>query len=634
MFIYGITRHSGADFMERNAYTLVTLIRQLNQQMQAVGSTEQLVVVGPSMGGQIARYALAYMEANSIAHNTRLLVSLDSPNNGATIPIGLQHFVKFFADETKDETTVNNLALLDSPASRELTLHYYGQGTAFRADPLRTSFVNSLSSLGNYPSQLRRVAVTDGAIDGTMQRDQNGQIIQANQQAFGLEQRGLPNDGSLISSVARILWPVAAAGRLVTLAAARVYYAPGYGQTRQVLHAYKFPHGHYQEAVGPAGSCGLDGAPGGFRYFFSFATNSRGDLFEKRNFYSVRDKACFIPMLSGLGYTQAADNCMAAGQNLVCAGTTPFDAYYGPTGHNDEHLHLTPANVEFMRNEILRKTPPPVFASAPNVVCPNGTIALAVAEPCQLPGRVVPITYTWTFPQGGLQFAPGSPTSGPAITVQPAPGAAINNEYGVRVTAARAGATTSAAITQYVSVSYGNVQVEMLTPATEVIQGQAIDFIAVFAQAGGPLGWSVSVGGAPGGANRLSSPYGPNAIRYKTTRSGMMVVNVEAVSACDPNVSVEGTNPNLLIVPGQRREATTPAAYPNPADDVLTLATPETSEAAAPRTAVLYNGQGREVRRTRAGEARLATADLPTGLYYLMTEQNGQVTRTQIRVQH
>ena len=67
---------------------------------------------------------------------------------------------------------------------------------------------------------------------------------------------------------------------------------------------------------------------------------------------------------------------------------------------------------------------------------------------------------------------------------------------------------------------------------------------------------------------------------------------------------------------------------------MLTLATPETSEAAAPRTAVLYNGQGREVRRTRAGEARLATADLPTGLYYLMTEQNGQVTRTQIRVQH
>lgn len=59
-----ITRHSGADYMERNAYTLVKLIQQLNQQMKTANpaSTEQLVVVGPSMGGQISRYALTYME--------------------------------------------------------------------------------------------------------------------------------------------------------------------------------------------------------------------------------------------------------------------------------------------------------------------------------------------------------------------------------------------------------------------------------------------------------------------------------------------------------------------------------------------------------------------------------------------
>lgn len=78
-----------------------------------------------------------------------------------------------------------------------------------------------------------------------------------------------------------------------------------------------------------------------------------------------------------------------------------------------------------------------------------------------------------------------------------------------------------------------------------------------------------------------------------------------------------------------------PAAYPNPADAVLNLATPETTEAtAAPRTAVLYNGQGREVRRTRKDEALLPTADLPAGLYYLLVEQGGHLTRSQIRVQH
>lgn len=51
----------GADYVERNAFTLVKLIQQTNTQLQANGSSEQLVIVGPSMGGLISRYALAYM---------------------------------------------------------------------------------------------------------------------------------------------------------------------------------------------------------------------------------------------------------------------------------------------------------------------------------------------------------------------------------------------------------------------------------------------------------------------------------------------------------------------------------------------------------------------------------------------
>ena len=195
-FFYAtVTMHSGADYMERNAYTLVTLIQQLNQRLQAAGSTEKVVVIGPSMGGQIARYALAYMEHNNIPHNTRLFLSLDSPHNGATIPLGLQHFVDYFAGATEDETSVAGLAELNSPAARELTQHHYSQGTAFAPHPSRTQFVSDLASFGNYPSQLRRVAVVNGALDGSPQRDQNGQVIQAGQQAFGLEQRGVPPGG-------------------------------------------------------------------------------------------------------------------------------------------------------------------------------------------------------------------------------------------------------------------------------------------------------------------------------------------------------------------------------------------------------------------------------------------------------
>ena len=101
--------------------------------------------------------------------------------------------------------------------------------------------------------------------------------------------------------------------------------------------------------------------------------------------------------------------------------------------------------------------------------------------------------------------------------------------------------------------------------------------------------------------------------------------------ACDGGRHV---TPLCWWCPAQQLGA--PAAYPNPADAVLNLAAPETPEAAAtPRTAVLYNAQGREMRRTSAPTAaQLPTADLPAGLYYLVVEQQGRVSRHQIRVQH
>jgi pimeloyl-ACP methyl ester carboxylesterase len=91
----------GSDYIQRNAYVLISLIRQLKLDQQG---TEEMVIIGPSMGGLITRYALAYMEqqlalTNDTAkwdHNTRLWVSFDSPHQGANIPIGVQKGIEFF----------------------------------------------------------------------------------------------------------------------------------------------------------------------------------------------------------------------------------------------------------------------------------------------------------------------------------------------------------------------------------------------------------------------------------------------------------------------------------------------------------------------------------------------------------
>jgi hypothetical protein len=54
----GDPRYQGGDFIQRNAFLLVTLIEKINQELATNGSTEKIVVIGPSMGGLISRYAL------------------------------------------------------------------------------------------------------------------------------------------------------------------------------------------------------------------------------------------------------------------------------------------------------------------------------------------------------------------------------------------------------------------------------------------------------------------------------------------------------------------------------------------------------------------------------------------------
>ena len=66
----GATVDGGADFMERNAMLLVELINTINT-AKATNSPEQNVIIGPSMGGIISRYAINNMENQTIDADTR-----------------------------------------------------------------------------------------------------------------------------------------------------------------------------------------------------------------------------------------------------------------------------------------------------------------------------------------------------------------------------------------------------------------------------------------------------------------------------------------------------------------------------------------------------------------------------------
>ena len=73
-----------------------------NKQNNGNGVREQNVVMGISMGGLVSRYALAKRtKANTAIINpteTKQLITMDSPHQGANVPLGIQHFLYDFGD--------------------------------------------------------------------------------------------------------------------------------------------------------------------------------------------------------------------------------------------------------------------------------------------------------------------------------------------------------------------------------------------------------------------------------------------------------------------------------------------------------------------------------------------------------
>lgn len=155
---------------------MVTLIESINTEVAGNGSREKNVVVGPSMGGLITRYALKWMENNSgHNHNTRLWISFDAPHKGANIPIGDQDFLNFFATKAGNIGARNALNdKINSVAAKQLLLHHYlatyNQLNSLPAgvSGFRDKWQTTIDNLG-YPNNLRKIALINGAINGTLQ---------------------------------------------------------------------------------------------------------------------------------------------------------------------------------------------------------------------------------------------------------------------------------------------------------------------------------------------------------------------------------------------------------------------------------------------------------------------------------
>ena len=344
----------GADYIQRNAYILVELLNQINA--QKVGA-EKNVVIGPSMGGLISRYALRYMEMNNLVHDTRLYLSFDSPHQGANVPIGFQHLFNYMAYGPLGNAAVQPIVdgLIKSPAARQMLIdHMEGHlqsGSAFEfntaaasllptgAPNFRTAFQDELNTMG-FPTLTRNVSIANGAGNGTMNYTPDFEVMN---HTFNIttSQRAIIN----------------------------LRFTPAANQTNQVS---RFRGQQYvvilwitgfeslANSKAPTFTAGLDSAPGGRFDMTGFSGGLGTDPILTEFFDNLNaDYFTFIPTWSSMAIS-GTNNLYTP---VTASTVSPFVASSIPT-INENHITFNAQNVAFALNEILN---PPLSTSNPEL---------------------------------------------------------------------------------------------------------------------------------------------------------------------------------------------------------------------------------------------------------------------------
>lgn len=348
----------GADFIQRNAFAFIELLRSLRQDQ---GIEEIEAAVGPSMGGQIIRYALMYWEKNLVSqygnHNMKTFVSADSPWSGANASPGIQAFADFYRDNGGTPLLIHLSA--NAPAARQLLLHHTFNNTSNDVyspgqHPFKTAFDSELVSLGSKPTQVKKIiAIADGSGTGQSSNvSPGGEIMSFNYETDNpiyysecyLESiiNGIDNSTFIVDRYKDIL----------------------FGSGFSCRSAYnKLPKIFSLQPINTFDSC--PGSPFNLKRYLT-GINEGDVVYNERGFklklkkLDIQNTFSFIPTFSALGmstenvYLNFFNNSIPSGAGYVLPGS-PFDAVYFDNT-DSEHNALTniqqPGSILFLLDEI------------------------------------------------------------------------------------------------------------------------------------------------------------------------------------------------------------------------------------------------------------------------------------------
>ncbi len=214
------------------------------------------------------------------------------------------------------------LDALNQPSPKQMLSYIYTDPPSATAgrDPLYDSFRQELLTIGNYPDQLRKIAVSDGSIEGI------GQPFNAGDQVISY------NYSLLFTTLKGNVWSVKnnASGQILQ------------GQIKIPLIMNKTLN------VTVFSSNPYDNAPGGYRTTFAQIDSIDPPL---GNIIALHDNHCFVSTVSAfdLNVTDLFYN-IAADPDIM--EKTPYDTIYWAS-QNEEHVHLSPYLAGVIYDEII-----------------------------------------------------------------------------------------------------------------------------------------------------------------------------------------------------------------------------------------------------------------------------------------
>ena len=421
--------NDGVDDITRNAALFEEVVNWVNAQKGSGG--EPNVVMGLSMGGLVARYGLAKMTKEGKNTSTRLLITHDSPHQGANVPLGFQHLltslpgvvVKGIKLSDASEMFREAEKLMGATATKQMLIIRSEGGNAVENTFLSNVYkpMVTFSTSGPQPSY-RFIATSQGSECG--------------QQLFtpyaGL---GAFNGHIFFGRVPEIL-------RVGLKAEMMINALPEQGTSKRITYMnlrYEVRLFWYLKLNinllnisknAPSYALPWDGAPGG-TYSLSDGTTSGSFQWRKLMWLgysgSITGEFTFVPTVSALDISPTTSASLAARFVGGISTTSPSTASNfiaqermpNTSRYNIEHISFTDRNSEWLFNEMQNSTNNTLncssecaltvaISSSSNSVC-GGTAYFSV------PNYGSGVTYSWSVGPG-LTIVSGNGTSQIEVT--------------------------------------------------------------------------------------------------------------------------------------------------------------------------------------------------------------------------